>query len=163
MTLCYVYSSCMHRSVPCSALTRETSSCSKWEQIKEPHRENMQRMREVWTFIPELDSSIESLLSQKTLLKRRQKECKTQRVQWTDTKEARDFLLTGSMHYELMETGAGAQDKHGSVPERLQNWKKRTNALPKCLTHKQSLIDNYLQIKKLVLYKGVLLEKQTTV
>lgn len=56
----YSYAAYTHRSVSCSAIIREASFCSRWEQILP---DIMQRLRDLGTPRPKWDVSIKSLPS----------------------------------------------------------------------------------------------------
>ena len=58
MRVCYT-----HRPVPCSAILREASSCSRQEQYRDPQPDNVQSVRDLGTSSPKPNVSIKSLPS----------------------------------------------------------------------------------------------------
>ena len=109
MTFCWT-----DRSLSCSPMIREASSCSRWEQTQRPTaRRYTARVREV---------SIKSLplWAQRTLWKRRWKEFKSQ---WgVGTTKKHSLLSIEPMHiYTQRRCAWGLQE---SEPVRSQRWKK---------------------------------------
>lgn len=54
---------CTHRSVSCSATTREVSSCSRWEQIQRPTARHNAENERSWTLGPKWEMSTKSFPS----------------------------------------------------------------------------------------------------
>lgn len=59
MAFCYA-----HRSLPCSVIIREASSCLRREQIQRPSARQCAESERVWTLSPKWDVSIRFLLSE---------------------------------------------------------------------------------------------------
>ena len=110
--ICYIC-----RSVPCSVIIREASSCNKWEQIHRLTSRHYAENEKPWFSQPHMGYLHENppFRDQRTLHRKRQIEYKSHRG-WRAPREQDSLSQHYQCSYQLAETEANAQGLPMCVP-----------------------------------------------